>query len=73
MSKKFADEFENEGLPREMEIEDREVIGYCEYCHCEIYKGDKVIVKNGNMYHYDPYNVTDRCYFEEDEQIEEEI
>jgi len=47
-----------------------EVIGYCGYCHREIFRGEGVITVNGIYYHYDKYNPLNNCYFPE--EIDEE-
>ena len=39
------------------------VIAYCSYCKAPINEGDKMVVINGEFYHYDPNEPLNNCYF----------
>jgi len=34
-----------------MSIEDLNIIGWCDYCHSEIFPWDKYVIENGRLYH----------------------
>lgn len=43
--------------------EQAEVIGWCNYCKCEIYFGEKKVEEDGKLFHKE-------CYLLENESIE---
>ena len=38
---------------------------YCAYCKEPILEGEKMIVKKGKFYHFDPNDNYHNCYYEE--------
>ena len=51
------------------EGDNERILGYCAYCKCVVYENEGHIFVRGLLYHFDPDNPLNNCYFpEEDEE-----